>query len=208
LSHLSVPDRLAHVGFFIATGSIFSLMLFAMFEERRVLVERLDDLARLDSLVPLANRRHFVERLQPHLGQLRGRGRSVAVVTFDVDHFKRINDRHGHTAGDSVLLTIADTCTALLEEGQFAARIGGEEFAVALPGTDLAAATRFADQLRDAIEHQHLKQDSPTALMPVTVSVGVTVARPEDSLDTVLVRVDEALYDAKRVGRNAVVTRE
>ncbi|NVN50639.1 diguanylate cyclase [Mycolicibacterium hippocampi] len=208
LSHLSVPDRLAHVGFFIATGSIFSLMLFAMFEERRILVERLDDLARLDSLVPLANRRHFVESLQSHLGQTSGADGPVAVVAFDVDHFKRINDRHGHIAGDSVLLAIADTCTTRLDDGQFAARIGGEEFAIALPDTDLATARQFADELRDAIEHQHLRPDAPTSLMPVTVSVGVTVARQEDSLDTILLRVDEALYDAKRAGRNTIVTSE
>jgi diguanylate cyclase (GGDEF)-like protein len=205
LSHLEVPDRLAYVGFFIATASIFSLMLFAMFEERRILVERLDDLARLDSLVPLANRRHFVESLEHQLGQMRARDAPVAVVIFDVDHFKRINDDHGHAAGDSVLVAIAETCRTLLQADEFAARIGGEEFALALPGTHLAAARRFADRLRDAIEHQHLTQHAATELIPVTVSVGVTVARPDDSLDAILHRADQALYTAKRGGRNVVV---
>jgi diguanylate cyclase (GGDEF)-like protein len=132
----------------------------------------------------------------------------VAVVVFDVDHFKRINDEHGHAAGDSVLITIALTCQAQLKDGELAARIGGEEFAVALPGTDLSVAQRFADQLRDAIAHQHLARDAGGTLPPVTVSVGVTVARSVDSLDAILTRADEALYGAKRGGRNAVVVSE
>ncbi len=205
LSHLAVPDRLAYVSFFIATASIFSLMLFAMFEERRLLVEALDELARRDSLVPLANRRHFVERLRHWLTTSNESDASLAVVAFDVDHFKRINDDNGHAAGDLALVVIADTCTAMLSTGDVAARIGGEEFAVALPGTDLQDAQRFADRLRDAIAHQHLADDAPTELVPVTVSVGVTVARSDDSLDALLNRADDALYAAKRGGRNIVV---
>ncbi|UNB51109.1 diguanylate cyclase [Mycolicibacterium sp. YH-1] len=208
LSHLDVSDRLAYVSFFIATASIFSLMLFAMFEERRVLVERLDDLARLDSLVPLANRRHFVESLQHELRRRTERDGPVAVVVFDVDHFKRINDEHGHAAGDSVLIAIALTCQTRLKAGGLAARIGGEEFALALPDTELSDAHRFADQLRDAIAHQHLTQDASDTLIPVTVSVGVTVARTADSIDAILTRADEALYGAKRGGRNTVVVSE
>jgi diguanylate cyclase (GGDEF)-like protein len=208
LSHLSVPDRLAYVGFFIATASIFSLMLFAMFEERRILVERLDELARLDSLVPLANRRHFVEHLQNELGKSTDIDGPVAVVVFDVDHFKRINDDHGHAAGDAVLMAIADTCQAQLGDGEMAARIGGEEFAVFLPGTAISVAQGFADRLRDAIAGQHLVHDGPNELIPVTVSVGVTVARTTDSLDAILTRADEALYGAKRGGRNTVVVSE
>lgn len=208
LSALDVSDRLAYVSFFIATASIFSLMLYSMFEERRVLVERLDDLARLDSLVPLANRRHFVECLQRELGRATERGGPVAVVVFDVDHFKRINDEHGHAAGDSVLIAIAGTCQGQLKDGELAARMGGEEFAVALPGTDLSVAQRFADRLREAIAHQHLAHDAGPTKIPVTVSVGVTVARGVDSLDAILTRADEALYGAKRAGRNAVVVSE
>lgn len=204
LSHLSVPDRLAYVGFFVATASVFSLMLFAMFEERRLLVERLHDLARQDSLVPLANRRYFVERLEHQLQRATEDDAPLAVVAFDVDHFKRINDDNGHAAGDLALVAIASTCASLLTGDDLAARIGGEEFAVALPGVDLAGAEQFADRLRSAIAEQHL-QDARPELAPITVSVGVTVARPGDSLDALLSRADNALYAAKRGGRNIVV---
>jgi diguanylate cyclase (GGDEF)-like protein len=202
LSHLGVPDRLAFVGFFIATASVFSLMLFAMFEERRLLVERLNDLARQDSLVPLANRRYFVERLAQHLSA--EPDAALAVAVFDVDHFKSVNDANGHAVGDLVLTVIADTCKSLLNDGDLAARIGGEEFAIALPGKDLPDGRRFADRLRNAISEQHLLHTAPE-LVPITISVGVTVARPGDSLDALLSRADEALYAAKRGGRNIVV---
>lgn len=203
LAHLSVPDRLAYVSFFIATASVFSLMLFAMFEERRLLVEQLDLLARQDPLVPLANRRHFVEMLGDELTSVAADGRSLSVVVFDVDHFKRINDDFGHAAGDVALTAVAETCSSLLGEGDLAARIGGEEFAIALPDTDLETARQFGDELRVAVADQHLARE---ALTPMTVSVGVAAARPHDSLDALLNRADRALYAAKRGGRNSVVT--
>lgn len=205
LDDLVLSDRIAYVGFFIiAAASVFSLALYATFEERRQLVDRLHDLARLDSLVPLANRRYFVERLESHLEQVTARGTPLAIVTFDVDHFKQINDDNGHAAGDLVLLAIADTCTALADGDDLAARIGGEEFAVALPGADLAAAGEFADRLRNAVAEQHL-HCAQSDLTAVTISVGVTAARPDDSLDALLSRADDALYSAKRSGRNNVV---
>jgi diguanylate cyclase (GGDEF)-like protein len=203
LAHLSVPDRLAYVSFFIATASVFSLMLFAMFEERRLLVERLDALARVDSLVPLANRRHFLERLGDELDRVIRQELPLAVVIFDIDHFKRINDDNGHATGDLTLTIVADTCLALVGADDIAARIGGEEFAIALPGTGLDAAKRFGDRLRAAIAEQH--RNHP-ALPPITVSIGVAIARRRDSVDTLLSRADDALYAAKRSGRNAVVS--
>lgn len=207
LSHLSVPDRLAYVGFFVATACIFSLMLFAMFEERRLLVERLDYLAHQDSLLPLANRRYFVEHLQHLLADATARDSPLAAVVFDVDHFKRINDENGHAAGDRVLITTAQTCLTLFNHAEFVARIGGEEFAILLPDNDLDSAECFANRLRGAIAAQHLAHDGPDGAMAITVSIGVTIARPGDSLDTFLGRADEALYDAKRGGRNMVAVR-
>lgn len=207
LSHLSVSDRLAYVGFFVATACIFSLMLFAMFEERRLLVDRLHDLARRDSLVPLANRRHFVERLQHLLTHAAIGERPVAAVLFDIDHFKRINDRNGHAAGDQVLIAVADTCNALVRASDLAARIGGEEFAIILPDTDLPGARRFADRLRDAVAAQHVTDRSGGPIDAVTISVGVAAWRG-DSLDAFLNRADDALYDAKRRGRDQVAVRD
>ncbi|AQA01551.1 diguanylate cyclase [Mycobacterium sp. MS1601] len=201
LAHLSVPDRLAHVSFFIATATVFSLMLYAMFEERRQLVERLDSLTRVDTLVPLANRRHFVEHLQAELDTATRLDSQLAVVVFDIDHFKRINDDHGHALGDQTLTAVAETCNSVIRRGDIAARMGGEEFAVVLPGCGLDDAGDFGDRLRAAISEQHRTRDD---LPAVTVSVGVAAARPHDSLDVLLNRADQALYAAKRAGRNAV----
>ncbi|MET4431823.1 diguanylate cyclase [Mycolicibacterium sp. 624] len=206
LDQVSVPDRLAYVGFFVATAFIlFSLMLFSMFEERRLLVERLARLARQDSLVPLDNRRHFVEQLEPLIQQATARGSPLAAITFDIDHFKLINDTNGHAAGDRVLIAVANTCKALLRDTDIAARIGGEEFAIVLPDTDIADAQRFADGLRSAIAVQHLVASDATVAAAITISVGVAALQPGDSLDDFLNRADAALYDAKRGGRDMVV---
>ena len=205
LSHLSVADRLTYVGFFVATACVFSLMLFAMFEERRLLVARLEQLARQDPLVPLANRRYFVERLEQQLAHAAHSGQTLAAVIFDIDHFKQINDEYGHAAGDLVLITIAETCAGLVRDSDLAARIGGEEFAIVLPETTVEEAGRFADRLRAAVANQHRKEDQP-GTVAITISAGVAVVRPGDNVDAVLGRADNALYQAKRGGRDRVVT--
>jgi diguanylate cyclase (GGDEF)-like protein len=206
LDHLSVPDRLAYVGFFVSTAFIlFSLMLFSMFEERRLLVDRLARLARQDSLVPLDNRRHFVERLERLIQQAAADGSPLAAITFDIDHFKHINDSNGHAAGDRVLIAVANTCNALLGDTDIAARTGGEEFAIVLPDTDLPRAQRFADRLRNAIADQHVMDPHTTGAVAITVSIGVAALQSGDSLDDFLNRADDALYDAKRGGRDRVV---
>lgn len=205
LSHLSVPDRLTYVGYFVATACIFSLMLFAMFEERRLLVDRLNTLARQDSLLPLSNRRHFVEHLQQLLvTAAAGRYKSLAVVMFDIDNFKDINDSHGHAVGDLTLIAVANTCRALLRGPDLVARIGGEEFAVALPGSATTEAERVAERLRAAIAGQH----TATGGVPITVSAGIATWRRGDSLDDLLNRADAALYTAKRRGRDRVMVHD
>ena len=206
LSHLSVADRLTYVGFFVATACIFSLMLFAMFEERRLLTDKLELLARLDPLVPLANRRFFVERLTAQLEHATISGHTLAAIIFDVDHFKRINDEYGHAAGDLVLITIARTCAELVRPTDLAARIGGEEFAIVLPDTDVGSARLFADRLRSAVANQH--RDDLDGLRPVamTISAGVAMFQAGDDVDSFLGRADGALYEAKRGGRDRVVT--
>jgi diguanylate cyclase (GGDEF)-like protein len=127
-------------------------------------------------------------------------GRPLALLALDVDHFKRINDQGGHQLGDTVLREVAQCCRDALRETDLAARIGGEEFALLLPGSDLEQAQQLAERLRRAIAELQLPAT-------VTVSIGcaeLTLAMA--SIDALLARADEALYAAKDAGRNRVST--
>ncbi|WP_343731835.1 CHASE domain-containing protein [Duganella sp.] len=173
--------------------------------ERRRMDDELRVLATTDFLTGLPNRREFMGRLQEEEGRLqRDIGACAAVLLLDIDHFKRINDEHGHAAGDAVLRQLAD----LMREGQrkidMLGRIGGEEFAILLPGTDLDAAAVFAERLRQRVEQTPMLLDDGHTL-DITVSIGIAAmggAAPGGN--PALIRADQALYCAKRGGRNRV----
>jgi diguanylate cyclase (GGDEF)-like protein len=162
-------------------------------------------LATTDFLTGLPNRREFMGRLQEEEGRLqRDIGACAAVLLLDIDHFKRINDEYGHAAGDAVLRQLAD----LMRDGQrkidMLGRIGGEEFAVLLPGTDLDAAAVFAERLRLRVEQATLQLDEGVTL-GITVSIGIAAMGGKTAGgDPALIRADQALYCAKRGGRNRV----
>ena len=164
------------------------------------------DLRRLlteDQLTGASNRSHFIQTLE---GALRRGDRSshpVCLVMIDIDHFKQINDRHGHPAGDEVLRAVAQRCMAVLRPGHVFARIGGEEFAVVLPGTTLVEALAIAERLRAAIAASPVAtKDHPIA---VTASLGCAVADAQDcTFDELMQTADDGLYMAKRSGRNRV----
>lgn len=203
LAKISLPGRLATVGLFVATTwCIFSMMLFSLLEQRRRMAEKLEMLARQDPLVPLANRRYFVEQLTNRIASAAADRTPLAAVVFDVDNFKQVNDQYGHTLGDRILTAIATTCQSLIRPDDLAARIGGEEFAVLLSGTDADGAEQFGERLRSAVAALAVEGRQ------VTVSVGVSVLHADDSLDDFLNRADAALYTAKRAGRNRVVVAE
>ena len=128
--------------------------------------------------------------------------RPMSLIVLDVDHFKKINDTHGHAMGDAVLVAIAGAISDDLGETGVVARIGGEEFMILLPDTDEFTATNKAERLREIIEDL-----SPSGLR-VTASFGVTPLRPEDNYDMIFSRADMAMYEAKRSGRNCVVAAE
>jgi diguanylate cyclase (GGDEF)-like protein len=157
-----------------------------------------DKLARTDALTALPNRRQFFRAAETALAEARRGGRPLALLALDVDHFKRINDQGGHQLGDTVLREVAQCCRASLRESDLAARIGGEEFALLLPATDLAQARQLAERLRAAIAELQL----PAA---VTVSIGCAELGPTmQTVDSLMARADEALYAAKEGGRNRV----
>jgi diguanylate cyclase (GGDEF)-like protein len=163
--------------------------------------EEMYRLAAKDSLTGIYNRRQFTELLGRELTRATLYKRPLALLSIDLDHFKQINDDHGHLAGDDVLRQVAATLQQQAREDFVVARIGGEEFAVVLPEHDACAACRYAEMLRAAIAmHQ-----AGEAANPVTVSIGVAVWAPAmNSVDDLLREADMQLYRAKQSGRNRV----
>jgi diguanylate cyclase (GGDEF)-like protein len=159
-----------------------------------------------DYLTGLANRRAFFEAAEQELARSKAVPRATAVITFDADHFKAINDRHGHPGGDTVLQQLAAVLGETFREVDVVARIGGEEFAVLLPSTDLPRAAVVAERLRAAVASQVVLFDG--ARIRYTVSAGVACLDAgeglEGGIDLLLKRADQALYAAKRAGRNRV----
>ncbi|MES2739387.1 MAG: CHASE domain-containing protein [Pseudomonadota bacterium] len=172
--------------------------------ERKRMNDELVLLASTDSLTGLPNRRQFMARLEGEHARLqRDPAACATVLMLDLDHFKSINDEHGHAMGDAVLRHVA----ALMLDGQrkidTLGRVGGEEFAILLPGTDLAQARMFAERLRQRVAGAPVMAGAvPIA---VTMSIGMaSLSGAEPAYDAVLVRADKALYGAKRGGRNRI----
>jgi diguanylate cyclase (GGDEF)-like protein len=167
----------------------------------RTLLERLERLSHEDPLTGLANRRRWDAELVAACAAARAAGTSVAVLLVDVDHFKAVNDRHGHGGGDEALRLIADALTSRVRAGDVVARLGGDELAVLLPGIDLGRAVTLAEELRAAALELDLSGGGPGAL---TLSLGVAVASGRDAVpERLTVEADAHLYRAKAT-RNAV----
>lgn len=166
--------------------------------------ERATELARhasQDALTGLGNRRHLDEQLPQLLVQAQARQQDMALAIVDLDHFKQVNDRHGHRVGDQVLVQLAQMLRENTRSGDLIARIGGEEFLLALPQTDLVRATEVCERLRDSVQaHDWANLAEGLA---VTVSIGLAQAPPYDA-PGLFDHADRALYRAKQAGRNRV----
>ena len=166
--------------------------------------------SRSDALTGLLNRRGFEERFAVEAARSLRSGRPLAAVALDIDHFKHVNDLHGHEMGDRVLTWLGALVAGQVRRVDIAARIGGEEFVVVLPDTSADVAQAFAQRLVDAVAGH--RGTDPThhgvALeLPVTISAGVATASTDATIDDLLGRADEALYAAKAAGRNRVGVR-
>ena len=166
--------------------------------------EILEKLALTDALTGLANRRAFREALESELARVGRHGRPASLLFLDLDHFKAVNDTHGHAVGDEVLEGFARVLTRACRRGDLAARIGGEEFAVLLPATGRVPASLVAERIRRVVEFHPLGRSVPVR---VTVSGGVVATEDfpaPPAADELLRRADSALYRAKAEGRNRV----
>lgn len=169
------------------------------------LLQRLYESSNRDALTGAYNRKHFDERLLTELAHAARHRSTTALLLFDIDHFKRVNDTYGHAAGDAVLRQVAGVTLSRLRSEDVFARIGGEEFAVLLRGVSVAGAARLAERLRTSISAVPTMFEGRT--VPVTISIGcaATTGAPDARSDELIRRADERLYQAKNGGRNRVV---
>ncbi len=169
-----------------------------------------DDLARMafsDGLTGIANRRLFDERLGDAHAEAMHSGQPLSVMQIDIDHFKLYNDTYGHLAGDECLRKVAQAIDQTLTgERDLAARVGGEEFAVLLPGQDAEHAGQVAERLQAAIRHLAIPHEKATGTRYVTISIGVAMLKAVQTTHQLMSDADRALYEAKSAGRNRVIT--
>ncbi|HSI57717.1 MAG TPA: GGDEF domain-containing protein [Ideonella sp.] len=181
----------------------FIVLVVLEAEAARRTAERL---AMTDPLTGAYNRRHFFHVGEQALARALGEQHALSVLLLDIDHFKSVNDQHGHAFGDQVLNEVAAACQASLRKGDMLARFGGEEFVVLLPATGPAEAARLAERLRGTIAQLAIPAAGSAPIRP-TVSIGVaTTPLATTSLDKLLVKADQAMYLAKHGGRNRVVS--
>lgn len=190
------PQNLVHITAYPFLMLLMAIGMVLLATDR--LREELEYLATHDALTNALTRRHMNQACAKEIERCRRHGRNMAVLAMDLDHFKDINDAHGHQAGDQVLIRFVDCANAMLRRGDELGRFGGEEFVALLPETTLPEAMLVAERIRAGCETQ-------ATAHRCTVSIGVATCRPEsDTLDQLLARADAAMYRAKANGRNRV----
>jgi diguanylate cyclase (GGDEF)-like protein len=193
----------AVAGLITVVALVFTWLMVRSHRALRVAQENLQRLEATDSLTGVMSRRAFLDLAQREFSRARRYDRPAAVLIFDLDHFKRVNDNHGHAAGDMVLRECAAAWKAVLREQDLIGRIGGEEFCAVLPETPLPSALHAAERLRSAVKHLDFSGESNS--LKVTVSVGLAmVSKGDDDLGETMERADRALYLAKEAGRDRV----
>lgn len=174
-------------------------------EQLRTNVRTSIEMAVTDALTGLYNRRYLEVHLAHLIDHAANRGKPLSLLTLDVDYFKAVNDTHGHDAGDRVLQEISGRIRANIRNIDLACRTGGEEFVVVLPATDIHTAEKVGERIRRAIASKHFNA-GPDFHLNVTASIGIsTLSGVDESVDDILKRADNALYRAKREGRNRVI---
>jgi len=180
------------------------LRLKQLQDELRSKNEQLETLSRTDVLTGIANRRHFMESLEREVRRARRYEATLSLIMADVDHFKQINDVHGHQVGDRALAMVSAALGASLREHDLLGRYGGEEFAIFLPETQIEGATVVAERARRQVEAARLEVGATRVDLTVSLGVSSFPMSLEDDATTLIHRADEALMRAKASGRNQV----
>ncbi len=176
-------------------------------DELRASVQTTMEMAVKDPLTGLNNRRYFDTHTQNLLNKASVAGKPLSLIIIDIDHFKLVNDTYGHQAGDDVLIGFAERIKKTVRSKDLACRFGGEEFIIAMPDTDSELAYVVADRMRREIAEHPFVIDGGAQQIAVTISAGIaSLEGSEDTIETMLKRADEALYMAKRNGRNQVIS--
>lgn len=176
------------------------LMLRELYDRLAAQHELVREMALRDQLTSLHNRHHLDAEAPRLLDEAQRTGAPLSLVVVDIDHFKKINDRYGHSRGDEVLMAVADILRGIVRGQQLVVRYGGEEFIMLLPGTTTLQAGLGAERLREKVAAAN------PAGIPVTASFGIATLAPGESFDQLFSRADAAVYEAKRSGRNQVVS--
>lgn len=172
--------------------------------ERKLFETELKRQAHIDHLTGVSNRGYFMDQAELELSRASRYDNPLSLYMLDIDFFKKVNDSHGHKVGDLVLVKLAEVCRQTLREVDIIGRVGGEEFVILLPETDIVEATEVAERLRESIAKLKVPLEGGLPLH-FTVSIGVTsLASKDDNLDVLLNQADKALYEAKETGRNKV----
>jgi diguanylate cyclase (GGDEF)-like protein len=175
---------------------------FTDITEYKRLEEKLREISRIDSLTGLLNRRTFFESLADEFERSNRYGRPLTLMSIDIDHFKQINDTHGHPMGDKVLREFAQALLPCMRKNDHVGRVGGEEFAVILPEVALAQGVEAALRVLSMVRLLKVEEPANGTSVKFTVSIGVAEIKENTTLEQLVSRADEALYQAKREGRD------
>ncbi len=190
-------------GLSLLFGALLVLGLLSLMVRQISKTRQLRGIAHTDTLTGAASRWQTDRLLIKEIQQARAKSYELAVLSIDLDHFKQVNDQHGHAVGDEVLRRVVKSCQSVLRKGEKIGRVGGEEFLIVLSDIPLEAATRVAERLRTDIEGLTLDEVVPG--LRITISIGVAALRlPDEDVQSLLQRADAALYQAKNLGRNTV----
>jgi diguanylate cyclase len=180
--------------------------------EINILNKELDGIrqaAKTDMLTGLLNRRGFYDAMEKAIKEMQISRESLSVIMLDIDHFKKVNDTYGHLIGDNVLKMVAKLMRDHIKGKDIAARFGGEEFIIVLPNTALEGAYILAEHIRQSLWKMSWKiKDTGKSIGQISISLGVASYKDGESMDAVIKRADDALYHAKKTGRNKSVTQQ
>lgn len=200
-----IQRQVAAIAF--ALGCLLAISSYVVIWRVRYLHSELDQLATVDFLTGLPNRRRFMEQAESEMARSARYKQPFAMAILDIDFFKKVNDQYGHSAGDAVLKAFSAVCLETLRDSDFVGRIGGEEFAVLFPNTSLPEASKVLERLRSRIA-ETVVVVAGNQKINITASFGVAVvSEHSDEIDPLFQLADQALYEAKEKGRNRVCTR-